>query len=226
MSAAPGARPARRAAASLAAALGVVTLAAGCPQTGYGARRTIERYFDAVQAGDRVGLATLSAEYEDAAHGLEGPAAQAVFEEFSARAQGRLAAYEEAKQSGRLDLGPDGIGLIRGLGLGRGAFYQVRGLEAIGERLRVHLEVNLGYDQIAFERFPEGTRIYLMAPPLGSLLTLVRGEARPEPVRVLSRLQVDCVLEPARTPEHATGWLVRSVSALAGSEHSVSIEWR
>lgn len=220
---APRAGPAGARASWLLAAALVI---AGCPETEYNARLTLERYLDAVQSSDRVAMALFSAEYEDAARGLEGPPAAEAYERFAERAARRLEAYERARSGGRLELGPDGVGLVKGLGLGRGAFYQIRGLEREGERLRMRLEVNLGYDQIPFERFPPGTRVYLMGPPIGRLQALVRGEGRGEKLTVLSRVELECLLERAPARDHPTGWLVRSLTAVPGSERTTDIVWR
>jgi hypothetical protein len=206
--------------------LWAVLLLCGCPEVEWNTRRTVERYLDAVQASDIVTLARYSAEYEDAARGLEGPPAQEAYERFASRVRSRLESYEQAKRSGRLEPAPDGIALARGLGLGRGAFYQIRRVEVDGGRARLRLEVNLGYDHIPFERFPEGTRIYLMGLPVGTLLSRVRGEGVGERVEVLGRLEIDCVLERAPAPDHPTGWLVRSLTAAPGSERAALLTWR
>jgi hypothetical protein len=213
-----GPRPARL--------LWLALLVCGCPETDWNARRTVERYLDAVQASDIVTLARYSAEYEDAARGLEGPAAQEVYERFAERVRVRLEAYEEAKRRGRLEPTPDGMALARGLGLARGAFYQIRRVDAEDGRARLRLEVNLGYDQIPFERFPEGTRIYLMGLPVGRLLSRVRGEGAGDSVEVLGRLEIDCLLERAPAEDHPTGWLVRSFAAAPGTERAVRVTWR
>jgi hypothetical protein len=201
-------------------------LLCGCPETDWNTRRTVERYLDAVQASDIVTLARYSAEYEDAARGLEGPAAQEVYERFAEGVRARLQDYEQAKRSGWLQPAPDGIALARGLGLARGAFYQIRRVEAEDGRARLRLEVNLGYDQVPFGQFPPGTRVYLMGLPVGRLLSRVRGEGVGDSVEVLGRLEIDCLLERAPAPDHPTGWLVRSFRVAPGSERASRVTWR
>lgn len=85
--------------------------------------------------------------------------------------------------------------------------------------------MNLGYEQIPFERFPEGTRVYLMGLPVGRVLAALRGEGKGKRMTVLAHLEIDCRLERTRMPRHPTGWLLRSLEPVPGSERAATIAW-
>ncbi|MEE9218060.1 MAG: hypothetical protein V3U98_03245 [Acidobacteriota bacterium] len=183
------------------------------------------RYLEALQAEDLATVALFSAEYQDEVRGLEGPAAQEVYERFVRRVEDRLLAYEQAKRSGAFEVLPDATAFLRGLMLGKGGYYQVREVRSEEAGARARIEVQMGYHAIPFENFPPGTRVYLMGVPPGSLLAPVRGEA-PQRLEVLASLQLDCWLEPETSPKHPTGWRVRRFTVVPDSVRSAVIEWR
>jgi hypothetical protein len=213
----------------LAAAAAVAALAAACGQNESDVRRTLDEYIRAVQAADGARLSRFSAEFQEASHTLHGAELHAALEGFIHRTEERLAAYEQAKKTGSLDLGADGVSLIKGLGLGRGVFYLVRDVapeEGSRDRVRARMEVNLAYDFVPFEDYPEGTIIYLMGMPCGRLLAPVRGKGKGDKLEVLAQVILDCRLERALDPEHPTGWVVRSLGVVPGSARPGSVSWR
>ena len=209
-----------------AAAATLALLAAGCGTGQYEIRRSLEEYLHAVQGADPAKLAPYSAEYADLARAAQQGAAAPALETFTRLTELRLAAYEAAKVSGTLELGPDGIGLIKGLGMGRGVFYQIRDTEIAGERASLRLEVNLGYGFHPFESYPEGTTIYLMGMPVGRFLGPVRGTEAGKKLDVLGGLELVCALERDPDAGHPTGWRVRSLESVPGSERPDQVTWR
>lgn len=207
-------------------ALAMAALLGGCAGADVGPRRTLDFYVGAVQSSDAARLATFSAEYQDAARGLDPPAARAALDAFILRTEARLAAYEAAKTTGQLELGPDGVGLIKGLVLGRGVFFLLREVAVEGDRARVRMEVSTQYNYVPFENYAEGTRIFLMGMPLGRLLGPVRGERKGEKIEVLAQVDIEWQIEPALDPKHPTGWVVRSVEAVPGTARAGTVEWR
>ena len=214
------ARPAGR-----ACALAVATLHLACSATELEVGRTIEQYLNALQAGDRATVARLSATYHDEVRGLEGPAAQQVFERFSGWFDERWESFEGAKKTGTIELTPDGFGLIRALGLGRGGYYQVREVVEENDHAWARIEAQLGYHAVSFETFPPQTRLYLMGMPLGRLLVPVRGDG-PRKLEVLASVEIVCRLEKTNDPLHPTGWLVRDFEAIPETARSIEIDWQ
>ena len=211
--------------AGRACVLAVATLHLACAATELEVGRTIEQYLTALQAGDRATVARLSAAYHDEVRGLEGPAAQQVFERFSAWFDERWETFEEAKKSGTIELTPDGFGLIRALGLGRGGYYQVREVTEENGHARARIEAQLGYHAVPFETFPPETRLYLMGIPLGRLLVPVRGDGQRK-LKVLASVEIECRLEKTHDPLHPTGWLVRGFEAIPETARSIEIDWQ
>lgn len=211
--------------ASGTCAFAAAALNLACPSANHGIERTIEQYLVALQAGDRATVARFSAAYHDEVRGLEGPAAHQVFERFAAWYDERWEDSEATKKAGRVELAPDGIGLIRALGLGRGGYYQVREIEEETEGALARIEVQLGYHAVPFETFPQGTRLYLMGMPLGRLLAPVRGDG-PRRLEVMASVDLVCCLKRTPKTTHPTGWLVRSIEAVPGTARSIEIEWR
>jgi hypothetical protein len=201
-------------------------LLAGCLETEWGVRRTLEAYLDAVHKADVQALSRLSVEYLDLTRGKPESERRGAYEEFERRASQRLAAYEAAKETGQLDLGADGVGLIKGMMLGRGVFYQLRDLKEEADRARVRIEVNLGYNFVPFENYAEGTRIFMMGMPVGRLIGPVRGQNAGQKIEVLARLELEVDFQRDREKDHPTGWRVRSFSVVPGSERGGQIEWR
>jgi len=216
-------RPGRVCAACL---LPAAVLLAGCLETEWGVRRTLEGYLDAVHKADAVSLSRLSVEHLQAVNGKSASEAKVASDEFAWRTSQRLATYEAAKESGQLQLGPDGVGLIKGLMLGRGVFYQLRDLKTDEDRARARIEVNLGYNFVPFENYAEGTRIFMMGVPVGRLIGPVRGQNAGEKVEVLARVDLDVEFERAKERNHPTGWRVRAFMVVPGSAQPGEIEWR
>jgi len=211
--------------AGAAGALAAAVLLDGCSPAGYAIERTIEQYLGALQSGDRATVARLSARYHEAVRGLEGPPAQQAYERFAAWLDERGEAFEKAKRTGTVELAPDGIGLVRALGLGRGGYYQVREVVREDGWARARIEVQLGYHAVPFESFPVGTRLYLMGIPLGRVLAPVRGDG-PRRLKVLASVELECRLERIPEPSHPTGWLVGGIEAVPGTARSIEIDWR
>lgn len=216
-------RPARLCAACL---LPAAALLVGCLETEWGVRRTLEAYLDAVHKADAETLARLSVEHLQMVSGKSPSEAKAASEEFAWRTAQRLSAYEAAKESGQLQIQADGIGLIKGLMLGRGVFYQLRDLKREENRARARIEANLGYNFVPFENYAEGTRIFMMGMPVGRLIGPVRGQDVGRKIEVLARVALDVEFERAKEQDHPTGWRVRAFTVVPGSAQPGEIEWR
>jgi|GEM_PF-3274841 len=131
--------------------------------------------------------------------------------------------YEKGKKSGRLTFTPLGVVLIRGLVLGRGVMYTVdQRIEHPDGRVTVYLEVDLNYEQANYRQFPEGTIIYFMGCPLGTIKPGTVGQRLKGAVELLDSLRVRVELVPAG-PASPHGWRVLSFTPDDGSETCITV---
>lgn len=139
------------------------------------------------------------------------------------RAQLAYHRYELGKKSGRLTFTPLGIVLIRGLVLGRGVMYTVdERLEHPDGRVTIYLEVSLNYEQANYRQFPEGTIIYFMGCPLGTIRAGTVGQRFKGAVELLDSLRVRVELAPVG-PASPNGWRVLSFTPDYGSETCLTV---
>lgn len=176
----------------------------------------VEIYIQAVQELDATRLAAVSAvpmamegEPEDAPAGNR-------LELLEARLEQRFHDYQAQREAGFLLFAPDGFLLIRGLSLGRGAYYETVSVKGAGEgRALLIQEVRLAYRSINLSHLPRGTTIYLMGLPMGKIYSPVIGAGEPAARRLLERVWLGWTL----VREDGT-WKVAGVSPAAREPES------
>jgi hypothetical protein len=132
------------------------------------------------------------------------------------RLEQRFHDYEAQRAAGYFLFAPDGFLLIRGLGLGRGAYYETVSVERTGKgRALLISEVRLAYRSINLSRLPRGTTIYLMGLPMGKIYSPVIGAGDPAARQLLERVWLgwDMVREDGN-------WKVAGVSPAAREPES------
>jgi hypothetical protein len=182
-------------------------------------RQDTDEYIVGVQYEDAQGLVKRQAPFRTEIASRPREEWNAIRERYEEQALARFAAYEEAKSSGRLPLRDDGVVLLQALAVGKGvhyAFEELR-LEEDGSRVVGKMVVSLDYSPHRFEPFPAGTKIFLLGEPLGTLHTVTVGEAPPEPLTLVERVELEWRLAWYEAEDvYPEGWAVESVRAMPG----------
>jgi hypothetical protein len=164
-------------------------LPAGCGPSRRDLEVAVETYIQAVQELDAARLEQVSAVPMAREEALEGAPAENRQMLLEARLEQRFHDYQAQQAAGYLLFARDGFLLIRGLGLGQGAYYETVSVEGAGkDRAILVQEVRLAYRSIDLSRLPRGTTIYLMGMPVGKIYSPVIGAGEPAARRLLERI--------------------------------------
>jgi len=167
----------------------ILLLPAGCGPSQRDLEVTVETYIQAVKELDAAALEQVSAvpmALEEAPEGAPAGDRRMLLE---ARLEQRFHDYQAQQAAGYLLFARDGFLLLRGLGLGRGAYYETVSVQGAGEGRAVLIqEVRLAYRSIDLSRLPRGTTIYLMGLPVGKIYSPVIGTGEPAARQLLERL--------------------------------------
>ena len=90
-----------------------------------------------------------------------------------------FAAYEDAKESGNFPIHEDGVALLQALAVGKGVYYAFEDIQILdgGASATARMLVNLDYSQHQFDKLPQGTRVFLVGEPLGTVEVVTVGIA-------------------------------------------------
>lgn len=188
------------------------------------AESTILSFVTAVQAEDLDSLfCLLTGASGDAVATEEGTDRDA----FDAWARSRYEAYLRGRDDGEVDLGDDGIGLVKAFALGKGTFFTLSNVRRDDETMTVDTLVRFAYSRIDISDFPPGTVFYACALPMGRIHAIRVPFGRQRVTReVLETVRVRWNLvrssATARCPE---GWTVASVTALPETATESRVEW-
>lgn len=200
--------------ASLAVALG----AAGCRRGEKTASDAIREFVEAVQAGDAQALRCRLAGAAETRDGAD-------FERWLAS---RYIEYEAGRDAGHVDLGDDGIPLVRAFALGKGTFWQVDATRWRDRRTLVaDTTVRFGYPSIDLSGLSPGTVFYVCGAPVGRVHAVtVPVESGRVDLVVLDAVRVRWTLvsEP-ETGGCAGRWSVASVRPLDDSVVTARVAW-
>jgi hypothetical protein len=188
-------------------------------------RQDSDEYIVGVQYEDAQGLVKRQAPFREAIAASPREEWETVRESHEEQAAARFAAYEEAKVSGQLPLGDDGVVLLQALAVGKGVYYAFEDLhlEEDGARLVARMVVRLDYSPHRFEPFPAGTKLFLLGEPLGTLHTVTVGEALPAPLTLLEEIELEWRLRWYEAEDvYPEGWAVESVRPVPGSARFTS----
>ncbi|MFQ5720597.1 MAG: hypothetical protein ACE5IK_13735 [Acidobacteriota bacterium] len=163
---------------------------AGCAPAAGEVSRTVQRYVQAVAQRDADTLMELYAPLAAALAAAPDDAVRDVLRrEFRAFLDDQYAAYRRDRDLGKLTFSPEGVVLLRGLNVGRGAYTEVVETRFPGRDEAVLIqEVRLAYRSIDVDGLPPGTTIYLMGDPPGTIYNPVIGDRAPAARRLLERL--------------------------------------
>lgn len=184
-------------------------------------RDDADEYIAGVQYHDAVGLIKRSAPFRAALESSRPEDWPSVREEFLARVRERLEEFEEAKRTGTLPMREDGIDLIQGLAIGKGIFYrfgEIR-LSDGGAQAAGVMDVTPDYGAHRLRGLPEGTRVYFMGEPFGTLTSVVLGESDQErTLRVVQSVQLEWSFRWFDAVDvYPEGWAVESIRPVPGS---------
>jgi len=197
-------------------------LLAGCaPGREARVRDDADEYISGVQYHDAVGLIKRSAPFRAALEASDPQTWPAVREEYLARAEQRLADFEEVKRTGQLPMETDGIDLIQGLAIGKGIYYLLHDvrLEENGTRAVGIMDVTPDYSEQRLRGLPEGTRVYFMGEPFGTLESVELGASDEErSLRVVQTVQLEWTFRWFDAVDvYPEGWAVESIRPVPGS---------
>lgn len=184
---------------------------------------TLARYIGAVQEQNFPALWALRAWDKGVKEGVTPPP------EFEAEANRYFAGYEIGKRAAELQFDSWGIGLVRALALGKGAYYRIVAVERPRDDARfVKVHVPLPYENLDYSPFPEGATLYFLVHPWGKMQKHVVGEAPVARGNFLSEITLRWTLvrERGALPLSPTGWLVLAVEAEEGSARFREMEIR
>jgi hypothetical protein len=202
--------------------LPLLLLPGGCaPGRDARVRDDADEYIAGVQYHDAVGLIKRSAPFRAALEKGRPEDWPSIREEFLARAQERLAQFEEAKRTGMLPMEEDGIDLIQGLAIGKGIFYRFDGIRVTDDGTRAVgvMDVTPDYGEHRLRGLPEGTRVYFMGEPFGTLTSVKLGESDEErSLRVVQSVQLEWSFRWFDAVDvYPEGWAVASIRPVPGS---------
>ncbi len=209
-----------------------VLVAAALGPTGCGpgrgvAIRVVFPYVDAVRAKD---LERMYCLYSGPVPGSEGGTAGAVsLAAFEAWARGRFAAFDAGSLRGQVDLGGDGIVLVKAFALGAGTNLGLTKVEARGrDRLEVETPATFNYEQIDTSALPPGSSFAVCRLPLGTVTTVrVPPKSGQLELDVLKSLTLRWMLERGKPRGDCPGeWGVVSVTVVPGSEKTIRAVWK
>lgn len=182
-------------------------------------RETIDLYIRAVQDRDHPAAYRLSAPGLRDSIARAGEAPDSAFEGYGRTMAALHERFERDRESGQLAFTPDGIALIRALGLGRGAFYrpEFEATRTRGGHGVVIVEVILPYDLLDRPDLARpGTVFWRLGPPFGRIYPILHGMPYVGQREELHRLRIRADLEacPGGSEGSPTGWCLLALQAL------------
>lgn len=210
--------------AARVAAIFALAGAAGCSPGYRTAGEAVFPYVDSVQSSNWTLLRCLYAGTE-----FPGPAADSSLDAFQAWARGRVVEFEAARERGEVDLGGDGIGLIKGFGLGGGTLLGIVRIAPKGQdTLDVETPATFRYDEIDPSVLPEGSVVHVAVAPVGKLVAVraTKGAGTTE-LDALKEIRLRWTLRrPPAREGCSLEWGVASVAVVEGSAKTTRISWK
>lgn len=185
----------------------------------YGPQKTIDMYILAIQGREFPDCFRLMApELRDAVAELRGEQ-YTTFEGFSRSMELLYETFELDRKKGRLHFSPDGVALIRALGLGKGAFYQVDVSRSRwrGTQAALLVQVVLPYNLMDRPDLARPGKVYWrLRRPFGEVYPLLFGLPYSGNREELHSIQIRFDLTVCRdVPDPSpSGWCVLSVTPL------------
>ena len=185
----------------------------------YGPEKTIDEYIDAIRGRKfRECFRLMAPELREVVASLRGEPF-ATFEEYSRSMEFLNESFELDLKKGKLHFSPEGVALIRVLGLGKGAFYQVdiSQSRSRGGRATLQVQVVLPYNLLDRpDQARPGKVFWRLRRPFGEVYPLLYGlpytGKREELHSVRIRFDLTaCKDIPEPSP---TGWCVLSVTPM------------
>ncbi len=182
----------------------------------YGPEKTIDAYIQAVQEREfQDSFRLMSTELREAVAGLRGEPL-VTFEEYSRSMEFLNETFEFDRKKGKLHFSPEGVALIRILGLGKGAFYQVDVSQSRsrGDRAVIQVLVVLPYNLMDRPNHARpGMVFWRLRRPFGEVYPLLYGlpyTGRREELHSI-RIRFDLTACEEIHEPSPTGWCVLSV---------------
>ncbi len=199
----------------------LATVAAGCTPGRRTAGEVVFPYIDAIQQGNLEAVWCL---YAGSAAGTAASDRAA----FQAWARSRLVAFDRGKSAGSVDLGDDGISLVKAFGLGTGTLVGIASVRSAGSgELVVDTPATFHYEQIDASSLPPGSTFAVSVLPLGKMVTVtVTGGSGKTTLDALKTATIRWTLK--RMPRKdgcGSDWGVASVAPLAGSATTAPTTW-
>ena len=148
-------------------------------------------------------------------------------EAFDAWVEGRYDEYFTGRDTGRLDLGDDGIVLAKAFALGKGTYYTLRSVRPDGDSLVVVMDVTFAYGEINIADLPPRTTFYVCTLPVGTIrpVRIPTGTAD-FTLEVLDSIAVRWTLVRAEpTSACPEGWAVADVTPLDETATTTEVTW-
>jgi hypothetical protein len=212
----------RGTAAALLAGAGLLLSCSPSPNT---LQVTVDAYISAVSLGDVGRILDICASCQQELRAAGSPEARtAVEKEYRGRIERAFILWEQARSTGRIELDPLGISLIRSIGLGKeGAAAMPVGttFSEADTRGVVRTRALTNYDRISWDALPSGGRLYLMGHPFGSVVNFAPGYEDPSELRLLATVDLEWTLLhlPGERPSGApSDWYVQGVLPLEGTD--------
>ncbi len=136
--------------------------------------------------------------------------------DFQIRCSSAIVDYEKNKRRGKLNFDSVGIALIKSLALGAGTFYEFKDFKIEGKKATVIFKANMAYEDIYYEGLPDGTVIYYMKKPWGTIKKFELKKGKRLKGLLLSTVELKWILK--KNNNSPTGWCVLSVEPVEGSQ--------
>lgn len=205
----------------------LLLLAAACTPSVNTLQVTVDAYISAVSLSDVGRILDLLAPYQRALREESPDRAEAIAKEFRGRIEDGFMRWEGARPTGKLELDPLGIAIIRGIGLGKeGAAALPLNVRFEDGNMRgiVTTRALTNYKSIRWDSIPTG-RIYLMGFPFGKVINFATGYDDPSGFELLDTVDLEWTLTRlagVRTQGAPGDWFVESVEPVEGTATS----WR
>ena len=188
--------------------------------------QTLVEFTRAIQDRDPAALFCLAA--GAAGEASLGADEKARREGFARWFEAELLAYEEARDSGEIELTGHGVRLTRLFALGRGTFYAENGRQAVGQGgLLLRTRLDFAYAHIDLSGLSPGTTFYLAGAPVGRVLPVVVPSGAQEiGVEALENVMVDwTLLRDEASDGCPAGYKIASVEPVEGSWRTRAFTW-
>ncbi len=202
----------------------VLAAAAACSPGYKTVGEAVFPYVDSVQSSNWPLLRCLYAGTE-----FPGPEGDSSLDAFQSWARGRVVEFEEARGRGEVDLAADGIGLIKGFGLGGGTLLGIARIETKGPSvIEVETPATFRYDEIDPSVLPEGSVVHVAVAPVGRIVPVrAAKEAGETALDALKEIRLRWTLRrPPAREGCSLEWGVASIEVVEGSEKTSRIAWR